>query len=280
MLKYLPNMLACHVSILHNAQGPNNTITENDVAGLLAVGEACRILDRDQADIFLVGGAESRLGILSMCRQCLFEHLSRRNDAPEKACRPFDRRRDGIVLGEGAGVLVVEKLQHARNRGARIFGEITGFGAAFDARVLDKGKKVRTGSGIARAVRQALRDAEIGPDDIDHVNAHGFSAVAEDAWEARGIREVFGDRDVPVFAPRSYFGSLGAGSATVELAASVLALAHGHVPATLNYEYPDPECPVAVISGSPRQVQKPNVLKISCTALGQCAALVYRRWEG
>src|SRR5947209_380476 len=135
MLKYLPNMLACHVSILHNAQGPSNTVTQSDVAGLLALGEAYRVLVRDQADFFLVGGGESRINPLSMVRQCLFDALSRRNDTPEKACRPFDRRRDGFVLGEGGGVFVLEELEHARRRGARIYGEVVGFGAAFDATV-------------------------------------------------------------------------------------------------------------------------------------------------
>src|SRR5439155_20924105 len=124
MLKYLPNMLASHVSILHDAQGPNNSITESDVASLLALGEADRILERDAADIFLVGGAESKINPLSMVRQCLFEPLSRRNEEPEKACRPFDRRRDGLVLGEGGTVLVVEDLEHARRRGARIYAEV------------------------------------------------------------------------------------------------------------------------------------------------------------
>jgi 3-oxoacyl-[acyl-carrier-protein] synthase II len=125
-----------------------------------------------------------------------------------------------------------------------------------------------------------MNEAGIGPAEIDHVNAHGFSTVAGDAWEARAIRQVFADRDVPVFAPRSYFGTLGAASAPVELTASVLALANGQVPPTLNYEEPDPECPVAVIAGKPRPTQSPYVLKLSCTALGQCAALVYRRWDG
>ncbi len=280
MLKYLPNMLACHVSILHNAQGPNNSITENDVAGLLAMGEAFRILSRDQADIFLVGGAESRLSPLSLSRQCLFEKLSHRNEAPEKACRPFDRGRDGIVIGEGTGVFVMEDLEHARRRGARILGEIVGFGAAFDPVVPGKGENYRSGAGLARAMRQAMHEAGIGPEDIDHVNAHGFSAVAEDAWEARGIREAFGNTDIQVFAPRSYFGTMGASSATVEMMASVLGLAHGAVPPTLNYEVPDPQCPVNVIAGKPRPANKPYVLKLSCTKLGQCAALIYRRWDG
>ena len=131
MLKYLPNMLACHVSILHDARGPNNSVTEGDAASLLALGEAYRILRRDQADFFLVGGAESKINPLSLVRQCLFEPLSHRNDAPEKACRPFDRDRDGIVVGEGAGVFVLEELEHAQKRGARIYAEVVGFGAAF-----------------------------------------------------------------------------------------------------------------------------------------------------
>src|SRR5262249_23095082 len=200
MLKYLPNMVACHVSRVHDAQGPNNSITETDVASLLAVGEACRILKRDQADFFLAGAADSKLSPLSLVRQCLFTSLSKRNDDPAGACRPFDRGRDGEVIGEGAGVLVVEDLDHARRRGARIYAEITGFGCAFD--------RGCTGGGIVRAIRAALNQAGIGPGEIDHVNAHGVSTVPGDAWEAQGVRAAFGDRPVPVFAPKSYIGNL------------------------------------------------------------------------
>ena len=273
MLKYLPNMLACHVSILHNAQGPNNSITECDVASLLALGEAYRILGRDGADFFLVGGAESKINPLSLVRQCLFEPLSKRNDAPEKACRPFDRGRDGIVIGEGATVLVLEELEHARRRGARIYAEVVGFGAAFD--------RQKTGAGLARAVRAALADAGIGPEDIDHVNAHGLSSVECDAWEARGLQEAFGNlrEPVPVFAAKSYLGNLGAGSGTTELAASVVAMQHGAVPATLNYEEPDPACPVHVVAGGPRPMRRDHVLKVNFTPMGQCAAVVVRKWE-
>jgi 3-oxoacyl-[acyl-carrier-protein] synthase II len=272
MLKYLPNMLACHVSILHNAQGPNNSITESDVAGLLALGEAHRILARDGADLFLVGGADSKINPLSMVRQCLFSHLSRRNDEPEKASRPFDRTRDGLVIGEGAAVLVLEDLEHARRRGARIYAELAGFGSAFDA--------ARSGKGLARAARAALARAGVGPEDIDHVNAHGLSTVEADAWEARALREVFGDRNpaVPVFAAKSYFGNLGAGSGLAELAASVLASAHGLVPATLNYEQPDPDCPLAVLA-RPAEIRKPYFLKLGFTEMGQCAAVVCRKWD-
>jgi 3-oxoacyl-[acyl-carrier-protein] synthase II len=273
MLKYLPNMLACHVSILHDARGPNNSITESDVASLLALGEAYRILLRDQADFFLVGGAESKLNPLSMVRQCLFEHLSCRNEEPDKACRPFDRARDGLVLGEGAGVFAVEDLEHARRRGARIYAEIAGFGAAFDPGL--------QGNGLARAVRAALAEAGIGPEEIDHINAHGLATRESDAWEARNLQEVFGScpYPVPVFAPKSYIGNLGAGGSTTELAASLLAMSNGRVPPTLNYEQPDPDCPIPVLSGAVRPLTRPYLVKVSFTQMGQCAAIVVRHWN-
>src|SRR5437660_1902725 len=236
MLKYLPHMVACHVSILLDAQGPNNSITETDVAGILALGEAARIIGRDDADFFLVGASDSKVTPLSLVRQCTFAALSRRNDAPERACRPFARDRDGWVIGEGAGMMAVEELGHARRRGARIYAEVVGFGAAFDRR--------RDGAGLARAVRAALKQAGIGPEAVDHVNAHGLGTPETDAWEARGLNAVFGTA-VPVFAPKSYFGNLSAAAGPVELAASLLALRHGTVPRTLNCDDPDPACPVA-----------------------------------
>lgn len=266
MLKYLPNMFACHVSILHDAQGPNNTITESDVASLLALGEACRILRRDQADFFLVGGADSKVNPLSMVRQSLFGRMSKRNETPEAAVRPFDRNRDGYVIGEGAGVLVVEDLEHARRRGARIYGEVLGFGAAFD--------RGMTGTGVARALRAALAQANLGPDDIDHVNAHGLGSLSLDVGEAQGIAEVFGAR-TPVWTIKSTIGHLGAGGGTTELAASLLAVQHGTLPATRNYQTPDPACPVAV-QREPRPVRTPVFIKLGFTEMGQVAAVVVR----
>jgi 3-oxoacyl-[acyl-carrier-protein] synthase II len=273
MLKYLPNMLACHVSILHDAQGPNNSITESDVASLLALGEAYRIIARDGADFFLVGGGESRLNPLSLARQALFHNCSVRNDAPERASRPFDRDRDGMVIGEGSGVVVLEELEHARQRGARIYAEVVGFGTAFG--------RDRSGSGLARAVQAALADAGIGPEDVDHVNAHGVSTRAGDAWEARGLHGAFKSRrePVPVYAPKSYFGNLGAAAGTTELAASALAMVHGLLPPTLNYEQPDPECPINVVAREPRPVTGRYFVKVGFTDLGQCGAVVCRKWE-
>lgn len=271
MLKYLPNMLACHVSILHNAQGPSNTITESDVASLLALGEAYHILKRDQADLFLSGGADSKIHPLTIIRQCLFNKLSKRNDEPEKASRPFDRDRDGYVLGEGSGVLILEALDHAEKRGAPIYAEMVGFGAAFD--------RAMTGNGLARALIAAMKQAGVTPGDLDHVNAHGLSSVKADAWEAKNIHEALGGQSVSVWAPKSIIGAFGAGSGTTEMSASVLAMKDGALPATLNCDNVDPQCPVSV-NREPRKITKPYFAKVGFTEMGQCAAVVCRRWEG
>jgi len=270
MLKYLPNMVACHTSIFLDAQGPNNSITESDVAGILALAEAARIIRRDAADFFLVGAGDSKINPLSLVRHCLFAPLSKRNDEPAKAVRPFDKGRDGWVIAEGAGALAVEDLDHARRRGARICAELVGFGSAYD--------RGRTGAGVARAIRAAFRQAGVGPGDIDHVNAYGVGTPDGDAWEARGLAEAFGPNAVPVFAPKSYFGCLCAASSLVELIVSLMALRHGTVPATLNCDDLDPACPVTVIR-DPRPVTKSYVLKISLTDMGQCAAVVVKKWE-
>jgi 3-oxoacyl-[acyl-carrier-protein] synthase II len=270
MLKYLPNMPACHISILHNAQGPNNTITESDVASLLALGEAYRILQRDGADLFLVGGTESKVNPLSMVRQCLFEALSTRNDAPERASRPFDRGRDGVVIGEGSTVYAVEDLAHAQKRNAKIYAEVVGFGSSFDRK--------QTGDGLGRAVVAALKDANITPADLDHVNAHGISTRHGDTWEANGLRKSLGEKTPPVLAVKSYTGNMGAAGGLTELTASILALRDGVTPATLNYEEPDPECPVNVLV-KPRETTGSYAVKVGFTLAGQCAALVIRKWQ-
>jgi 3-oxoacyl-[acyl-carrier-protein] synthase II len=268
MLNHVPNMTACHVSILHNAQGPNNTVTQSDAAGLFALGEAVRIIQRDAADVMLAGGADTRTNPITLVRYCLFSELSRRNDEPERACRPFDSDRDGQVLGEGAGVIMAEELEHACRRNARIVAEVLGFATAFDSG--------RTGQGLARAIHRALHEAGVGPEAVDHVNAHAAGTSAGDAWEARGLRQALGD--VPVVAIKSYIGNMGTGAPLVELAASLSALRDGVVPATLNHDKTDPACRVCVLR-EPRPSRRPCVLKVSCTERGQCAALVVKRWE-
>lgn len=269
MLKYLPNMLACHVSIIHNAQGPNNSITQGDAGCVLALGEATRILRRNQSDFFLVGGADSKLNPLSMVRQQMFGYLVKNCEEPQKAARPFDLRRNGLVLGEGGCVLAVEDLDHAQKRGAAIYGEIAGFGAAYDRGL--------TGKGLARAIRVALEQARITPADVDHVNAHGLGSPHLDPFEARGIHEVFGT-SVPVWAVKPNIGNLNAGSGTTEIAASLLAIKHGVLPGTLNYEVADPACPVQVLT-KPRPIAKPYFVKTCFTEMGQCAVVVCKKWD-
>ncbi len=271
MLKYLPNMLACQVSIFHDAQGPNNTITENDVAGLLAFGESMRLLERDWADFFLVGGAEAKINPLSMTRQCLFENLSKKNDTPQEALRPFDRDSDGTVIGEGAGVVVLEELGHAQKRGAEILAEVAGFGSAFD--------RAKDGTGLARAIGSALKEAEVGPDAIDFIAAHGVGSQVSDRFEAAGYRKAFGEGKVPpVFALKPLTGNIGCGSGILELGAAALALASGIRPSSINCPHPDPECGLPVPMGPPGRIQKTHVLKVSITTLGQTAAVVLKKF--
>jgi 3-oxoacyl-[acyl-carrier-protein] synthase II len=271
MLKYLPNMPACHATILFDMQGPSNTIIPNEAAGVLAAGEAFRILRRGAADVMLVGGAESKINPLSLSRFNSFAPLTRRNDLGPAAVRPFDRDASGTCLGEGGAAFPLEELGHARKRGAAILGEVVGYAAG-----LDRGL---TGDGLARVIRTALADAGVRPSDVDHVNAHGMGVPELDRFEARGIGAVFG-RDVPVFAPLSRFGNAGAAAGVVELACSLLALKHGELPGTLNHENPDPACPIAVHTGDPRRVTRPFAVKVAYTDLGQCAALVVRQWDG
>jgi 3-oxoacyl-[acyl-carrier-protein] synthase II len=271
MLNHVPNMLACHAAILNDARGPNNTITQSDASGLLSVGEALRILRGGRADLMLAGGAATHTDPLTLARFALFSQLSRRNDAPEAASRPFDIDRDGQVLGEGGGVLLLETLEHAQRRQARIDAELVGYAAGFDGG--------RSGRGLARVLCAALKSAGITPDEIDHMNAHAPATRDDDPWEARAVQQAFTPgRTVPVVALKSYFGNLGPAAAVTELAASLLALSNGTVPATLNHGTTDPACPVEVIR-TPRPLERPYFLKVSCTECGQCAAAVFRRWE-
>ena len=270
MLKYLPNMPACHFTVMFDAQGPSNTQIPNDAAGGLVFGEALRVVQRGAADVMMVGGSESKIHPLSLSRFNAFGALTKKSDTPETAVRPFDRDRDGSAMGEGGAAFTLERLDHAKARGAKILAEVVGFASGMD--------RGHTGAGLAKVIRNALANAGIAPSDVDHVNAHGLGHRKLDALEARGIGEVFG-RDVDVFAPLNRFGNMGAGSGVAELACSVLALQHGLLPGTLNHDNPDPACPIRVHTGAPRPVTKPYAVKISFTDLGQCAVVVVKRWE-
>ncbi len=270
MLKYLPNMPACHSTIVFDLQGPSNTQIPGDAAGLVALAEAGRAIRRGAADVMVVGGSEGRLSPITLARYNLALQLSKRNDDPAGALRPFDATRDGTVYSEGAAVFTLENLEHAQSRGANILGEVIGWASG-----VDRGCQ---GQGLARVIRNALAAAGIQPADVDHVNAHGTATTAGDTFEARGIAEVFG-QGTPVFAPLSYFGNTGAASALLELACSVLSFQNGCLPGTLNYREPDPTCAITVHAGAARSINKPYVLKVSYTPLGQCAAAVVKKWE-
>lgn len=270
MLKYLPNMPACHATILYDIQGPSNTLISNDAAGVEAIGEALRILRRGAADFMLVGGSESKINPVSLSRFNSFAALTPDDSDPTKSVRPFDAKATGACMGEGGVAFGLETLEHAKARGAKIVGEVAGYSSG-----MDRGHK---GPGLARIIRNALADAGITPADVDHVNAHGLAVPKFDAFEARGIAEVFG-RDVPVFAPLSRFGNMGAASGAAELLCSLLALQHGELPGTLNHDHPFPGCPISVHTGEPRPVTKPYAVKTSYTDLGQCAVAVVKKWE-
>ncbi len=268
MLKYLPNMIGCHAAIALDARGPNNTITLDEVSSLLALIEAVGVIQRGAADVMLAGGVGTRVNLTRMLYRG-DSGWSHRSDDPAGACRPFDADRDGGVIGEGSGVFVLERREFAEARGAKILARVSGFGRSFESP--ETGCPL-TGSGTRNSIQAALCSAGLDARDIGHVNAHGASTIDHDRMEAQAIRDCLGD--VPVTAPKSYFGCLGAGSGAVEMAASVLAAVEGVVPATLNYSRPDPECPVNVIHGRPLRVDNRTSLLLNQTETGQTAAVV------
>ncbi len=274
LLRQLPNMPACHVAIEHDARGPNNTITSGEASALLALAEAIRVIQRGHADAMIVGACSSRIDPIDIARLNLIDHLSHQDD-PSRACRPFDRDRDGTIVGEGAAVFVIERFAHAVARGADIYAEVLGVAGGCDGRRSRNGSE---GKGIVRAVQSALRRAQIRPSEIGHINANGKSTRRDDWVEARAYHESLGseaDR-IPVTALKSYFGTFDAGSGAVELAGSVLALRHRTIPMTLNYETPDPMCRLNVVRGEPLRQRSDVALKVNRTAMGQSAAAVLR----
>lgn len=280
LLKYLPNMPACHISILYDLQGPNNSITQSEAASNLAIGEAFRIIARGAADLMLAGGCDSKIHPLHMVRFGLLGVSSHRNDAPEQACRPFDADRDGMVPAEGSGVIILEELEHAKKREAKIYAELIGFGAGCDAAASDCLES--DGSGLRIAIQAAMRDARMNPDGLGYYNAHGVSTPDGDRAEARALRSALGDHalEIPVSAHKSNVGNTVAGCGAIEFVAGVLALQHGVIPPTINYVKPDPECPLSVVAGAPRELKKSSFLSANATLLGQAAAVVVRKFEG
>ena len=262
LLKYLPNMPACHISILHGLKGPSNTLTTSSTGCIQAVGEAARVIERDDADVMLAGASDSKINPLGLSRLHLLGILSERNHAPEKVYRPFDRHRDGVVVGEGAGVFVLEEREHARGRGARIYGEILGYGARFN-------------SGT-RSMRVALEEAGRDLSEISFVHAHGSGIPEEDVLEARSISETFGGTTerVSVTASKSVTGHLIDAVGTAELSLALLSLQKQILPPIVNLETPDPECDLNFITGGPKAFEGGTFLVHSFGLGGQNAALI------
>ncbi len=268
MLKYLPNMPACHIGIAHDARGPNNSLVQGEASSLAALIEAVRLIERGQADVIIAGGASFRTHPTVWSYDRTFE-LSRRYDDPAAAVRPFDASRDGMVHGEGAAAFVVEARRAAEARGAKILARVAGYSEAFESRVA---KRPWTGGAIRATIRQACERAGISGGDLGYVNARGLGTKHDDAVEAKAIRDTLGD--VPVTALKGFFGNLSAASSAVEIAADLMAFRNGRIPYTVNYETPDPECPVNVVRSSMRALDKPLVMKLSQSVAGHSISVV------
>ena len=266
MLKYLPNMVASHVSIAYDARGPSNTICQAEVSGQLAIIEAVDIIQRGAADAVIVGGTGSPMETTSLIYRG-WGMLSRRIHEPTLASRPFDVDRDGVVLGEGAGAIVVERADFARARGATVHARILGMDRRFCPP-----KSPRNVDAVSDSIRSALRSAQVDATDIGHFNANGLSTVEEDSTEAQAIRQTVGD--VAVFAPKSYFGNLGPGTSIVELIASICAMQNRTLPATLNYDTPDPNCPINVLNKTTSLPANAPTALLSMATTGQIATIV------
>jgi 3-oxoacyl-[acyl-carrier-protein] synthase II len=275
LLRQMPNMPASHVSIDHNACGPNNTITCRDASALLALSEAVRVIEADRADCMIVGACSSNIHPVDVAKFHSFEGLSRRSDDPKRACRPFDFEREGAVVGEGAASFMVESYEHAVARGAEIYAEILGTGAGCDG--LGRANEA-AGLGLVRAMESALRQSGVRPNELGHINAQGKSTQPDDIVEARAYHRVLGDyvMNIPVTALKSYVGHFDAGAGAVELAGTLLSLKNGYVPATLNYEIPDPRCGLNVVRGEASRMRNRTAITVNRTAMGQSAAAVLR----
>jgi 3-oxoacyl-[acyl-carrier-protein] synthase II len=278
LLKYLPNMPASHIAIYNDLRGPNNSLTHREASSNLAVAEAFQTIVRGQADIILAGATGTRLHPMKTVHVLQQEEVASGDGDPAKASRPFDRHRTGMVLGEGAGTVVLEDLGSAQARGATIYAEVVGGGGSS---VADRNLVAHRDRAMANALQATLRNTQVAPDQIGHLHAHGLSTRSGDVEEARAINQVFGNRaePLPVAAAKSYFGNLGAGSGLVELIASVMALKHSRLFPILNYEDPDPECPITGVTGHDVHPGH-SFVNLNVTPQGQASAVMIRSFEG
>jgi 3-oxoacyl-[acyl-carrier-protein] synthase II len=274
--KLMPNAAAGAVAMKYGLHGPNYAPSSACATGAHALGEAYRFLQQGWADVMVAGGSEAALTPLSVAAFARMGALSRRNDDPQKASRPFDAQRDGFVFGEGAAVLVLETRKHAETRGAHILAELAGYGASADAYHVTQPDP--DGAGAALAMRKALENANATPQDVDYINAHGTSTPYNDRVETIAIKAALGDeaKRIPVSSTKSHTGHLLGAAGAVEAAASVIAIDRGVLPGTINLDEPDPECDLDYIPDGPRKAEIRLALSNSFGFGGQNACLAFR----
>ncbi len=276
----IPDMASGQIAIQTGAKGPNSCTVTACATGTHSIGDAFRIIARGQADVMLAGGSEAALCPMGLAGFISAKALSTRNDDPQKASRPFDRDRDGFVMGEGAGVLVLEGLEHALERGARIYGEIVGYGASGDAYHITS--PAPEGEGAQRAMKEAIVDGGLDVSDVDYINAHGTSTEYNDLYETVAIKHVFGDHayKLAVSSTKSLTGHLLGAAGAIEVAICLMALKEQVIPGTYNYENPDPACDLDYVPNQSRPAKLQVALSNSFGFGGHNATLALKRWEG
>ncbi len=277
-LRGLPNLAAAQVAIQQDARGPNNTLTTNCTAGSQAIGEGLRMIQRGDADLVFAGGTDAMVNPVGVIGFSLLGTLSKRNDEPRRASRPFDRDRDGFVIGEGAGIVILERESVARARGARVLAELAGYGVTCDAyRITDERPDA---SGASRAIRLCLRDAGVSPEDVGYVNAHGTGTTMNDVIETRAIKEGFGPHaaQLAISSTKSMVGHMLAAAGAVELIASLAGLTGEFFPPTINLDAPDPACDLDYVPQTARPARFDAAVSNSFGFGGQNACLLIRRW--
>lgn len=277
----ISNMASGLIAIKENFQGPNYSVVSACASAAHSIGDAMKIIQRGDADIMLAGGTEASVAELGVAGFAAMKALSTRNDDPQRASRPFDRDRDGFVIGEGAGLLVLEDLEMAVARGARIYCELSGFGMSCDAFHITA--PAEDGAGAARAIKMAMSDAGLNPEEISYINAHGTSTPLNDKIETRAIKGALGEenaRKVMISSSKSMTGHLLGAAAGIESAVCALALYNGVVPPTINQENPDPECDLDYVPNTAREVKLSSCLNNSLGFGGHNACLAFKAYKG
>lgn len=279
IVSVLANMAAGHVSIRNGAKGPNSATATACASGNHAIGDSFKIIQRGDADVMICGGAESTITPMAIAGFAAMRALSTRNDDPARAARPFDRDRDGFVVGEGAGIVILEELEHAHHRGAQIYAEVAGYAMSADAYHITAPDE--TQSGVVRVMRRAIQDAGITPTKIDHINTHGTSTPLGDKSETLAIKKTFGSQayKLAITSTKSMTGHLLGAAGGVECVFTALAIHHGRVPPTINYENRDPECDLDYVPNQARVMPVTYALSNGFGFGGTNAALVFKRFE-